>query len=147
MRLDFLPHELERLPDALQLALFRILQESLTNIHRYSHSQSAEIEVELSAHEIRLQVKDYGQGIPPEILERFKSSGSGSGVGLRSMRERIIELGGRFDLQSDKNGTLIRATAPLSAPTGTASDKQRAESRHTQINEAFEFIRALKQSL
>ena len=142
-----IPHELERLPDALQLALFRILQESLTNIHRYSHSQSAEIEVELSTHEIRLQVKDYGQGIPPEILERFKSSGSGSGVGLRSMRERIIELGGRFDLQSDKNGTLIRATAPLSAPTGTASDKQRAESRRTQINEAFEFIRALKQSL
>jgi len=142
-----IPQELERLPDALQLALFRILQESLTNIHRYSHSQSAEIQVELGTDEIRLQVKDYGQGIPPEILERFKSSGSGSGVGLRSMRERIIELGGRFDLQSDKNGTLIRATAPLSAPTGTASDKRRAEFRHTQINEAFEFIRALKQSL
>ena len=138
-----IPHELERLPGALQLALFRILQESLTNIHRYSHSQSAEIQVELGSGEIRLQVKDYGQGIPPEILERFKSSGSGGGVGLRSMRERIIELGGRFDLQSDKNGTLIRATAPLSAPT----DRQRAGFRHTQINEAFEFVRALKQSL
>jgi signal transduction histidine kinase len=105
-------HELKRLPDTVELALFRILQESLTNIHRHSHSQSAEIQVELRTDDIMLQVKDYGEGIPPELLERLRSNG-GSGIGFRSMRERIIELGGRFEIESDKNGTLIRVTAPL----------------------------------
>jgi signal transduction histidine kinase len=109
-----IPQDLKRLPDVLELALFRILQESLTNVHRYSHSQSAEILVELGGDQIMLQVRDYGQGMPSELLEGFKSDSAGSGVGLRSMRERINELGGRFEIQSDKDGTLIRVTARLS---------------------------------
>jgi len=95
--------------------LFRILQESLTNIHRHSHSQSARIQVELGADEIALEVRDYGKGIPSERLERFRATGEGAGVGLSSMRERISELGGRFDIQSDSNGTAIRAVIPLRA--------------------------------
>lgn len=111
-----IPNELKRLPDALEIALFRILQESLTNIHRHSHSQSVDIQLELGAEHITLQVKDYGAGISAELLERFRANGTGVGLGLRSMRERISELGGRFEIQSDKNGTLLKVTAPLSDP-------------------------------
>jgi signal transduction histidine kinase len=106
------PNELKRLPDALEIALFRILQESLTNIHRHAHSQSVDIQLELDAEFVTLKVKDYGQGMSSDLLERFTSDGGGGGVGLRSMRERISELGGKFEIQSDKNGTQIKVTAP-----------------------------------
>ena len=109
-------NELKRLPDALEIALFRILQESLTNIHRHAHSQSVDIQLELDAKFVTLKVKDYGQGMSSDLLERFTSDGGGGGVGLRSMRERISELGGKFEIQSDKNGTQIKATVPLSDP-------------------------------
>lgn len=61
-----------------------------------------------------LKVKDYGQGIFSDLLERFTSDGGGGGggVGLRSMLERFSELGGKFEIQSDKNGTQIKVTAP-----------------------------------
>jgi signal transduction histidine kinase len=106
---------LKRLPSALELTLFRIIQESLTNIHRHSQSKSVDIQLELSADHIALQVKDYGGGISSELLAQFRTNGTGTGVGvgLRSMRERVIELGGQFEIQSDKNGTLIKVTAPL----------------------------------
>jgi len=110
-----IPHETRRLPSALELGLFRILQESLTNVHRHSKSQSVDIELLLDANEVILQVKDYGPGMPPELLQRVRGkSGTGGGVGLKSMRERISELGGRFEIESDKNGTLIRVAVPLS---------------------------------
>lgn len=108
-----IPHEPGRLPVEMELALFRILQESLTNVHRHSRSKSAEVLVIFDAAEIMLQVRDFGQGMPPELLERFRTERAGCGVGLRSIRERINELGGRLEIESDKNGTLIRVTAPL----------------------------------
>ena len=110
-----IPHEMKRLPDALELVLFRILQECLTNIHRHANCKSALIQVELGADEIALQIRDDGQGMPPELLERFRTSGAGVGVGLNSMRERISELNGRFEIQSGKKGTLVRAAIPLAA--------------------------------
>jgi two-component system CheB/CheR fusion protein len=118
-----IPPTLKRLSVALELVLFRILQESLTNIHRHSQSRSADIRLKLDAGKITLEVTDYGQGMPPELIERFRSN-DGGGVGLRSMRERISELGGRFEIQSDKNGTRIRVTAPL-----RRTDETRASSR------------------
>ena len=113
VKLNFIPHELTRLPGVLELALFRILQESLTNIHRHTHSQSVDIQLKLDADEIALEVRDHGQGMPSELLEGFRNGG-GKGIGLRSMNERASELGGRLEIQSDKNGTLVRVTAPLS---------------------------------
>ena len=112
-----MPDQLKRLPDALELVLFRIVQESLTNIHRHSHSSSVDIQLGHGTAEVMLQVRDYGQGIPPELLEQFRIDGTGVGVGLRSMRERISELGGRFEIRSDKSGTLIRVAVPLSNAT------------------------------
>jgi signal transduction histidine kinase len=105
--------ELKRLPFELELGLFRILQESLTNIHRHAHTSSVDIQLKLGADHITLQVKDYGQGMAAEMLQQFRMNGTGGGVGLLSMRERISELSGRLEIQSDKRGTLIEATAPL----------------------------------
>jgi signal transduction histidine kinase len=107
-----IPEALIRLPGGLEIVLFRILQESLTNIHRHSRSQSVDIRLELTADHVVLQMRDYGQGFPLGLLEQFRS-GAGGGVGLRSMRERITEVGGRFEIESDTNGTLIRVIAPL----------------------------------
>ncbi len=107
-----IPPELKRLSPALELGLFRILQESLVNVHRHSHSKSVDIRLQRNAGEVTLEVRDYGQGMSAESLERFRA-GKGGGVGLRGMQARIGELGGRLDIQSDKNGTVIRVTAPL----------------------------------
>jgi signal transduction histidine kinase len=103
-----------RLPSALELALFRVLQESLVNVHRHSHSESVDIQLNFTASDLILEVRDHGQGIPPELLERVKSKSKlGGGVGLSSMGERIKELGGAFEIESGSSGTLIRVTAPV----------------------------------
>ena len=113
----------KRLPVALELALFRILQESLVNVHRHSHSQSVDIRLEFSADQVILEIKDHGQGMPPELLARFKSKDRlGGGVGLSSMSGRIKEVSGSFEIKSDKNGTLIRVTAPIIDSTNGSTD-------------------------
>lgn len=105
--------KLKRMPALLEITLFRVLQESLTNVYRHAQSQSVDIHVELKAGEIALEVRDHGKGIPPELLERFRNNGGGAGVGLNSMRERIAELGGRFEIESGKQGTVIRVAVPV----------------------------------
>ncbi len=109
-----LPKELKRFPGPLELVLFRVLQESLTNVHRHAHAQSVDIQLQLGADEVTLEVRDHGQGMPTELLRRFRATGQGAGVGLNSIRERINELGGRLEIQSDNKGTLIRVTASIS---------------------------------
>ena len=69
--------------------------------------------MDASADEIVLEVKDYGQGFPADLLEQFRS-GAGRGVGLRSMHERVSEVGGRFEIESASSGTLVRVIVPLS---------------------------------
>lgn len=108
--LDFVDGK--RVPTNLEILLFRILQEALTNIHRHSHSPSVDIRVELGSDVVVLQIKDHGQGIPADLLKQYMS-GAGGGVGLRSMRERISEVGGQIEITSDPRGTLIRAIVPV----------------------------------
>jgi PAS domain S-box-containing protein len=108
-----LPPELPRLPQPVEIALFRILQESLTNVHRHSRATSAEIKVEVDAEQVTIEVRDYGRGVPKHILQQIAGEGSQLGVGLAGMRERIHELGGAFEVTSDENGTAIHATIPL----------------------------------
>ncbi len=102
-----------RLPDAMELAIFRVLQESLTNVLRHSGSKAVDVNLQRNQREVVLEVKDYGEGIAAEVLQRFKQTGSQVGVGLAGMRERVLELGGSFDLSSDGRGTLVRVALPM----------------------------------
>ena len=114
-----LPEDLGSLPKPVALGLFRVLQESLTNIHRHSGSNKAEVSVELVSlgllpSRVILDVRDYGRGIAPEVLTGFRGGAACSGVGLAGMRERIRDLGGEFSIQSRAPGILISASIPIS---------------------------------
>jgi signal transduction histidine kinase len=105
--------DLDRLPDAIELALFRVLQEALTNVHRHSGASAAEVLVRQDAEQVVLEVKDNGRGIPEELLSNFHATGAGTGVGIAGIRERVRELGGKLTLESNSSGTLVRVAVPL----------------------------------
>jgi PAS domain S-box-containing protein len=111
----------EGLPRDFALSLFRIVQECLTNIHRHSESASAQIVVLRSSGEVTLEIRDDGKGIPAEIQSKI-SRGESSGVGLRGIRERIRQFGGRLEVHADQTGTQIIATLPV--PTREVSEEQ-----------------------
>jgi signal transduction histidine kinase len=115
-----LPQDLGALPKPVALGLFRVLQESLTNIHRHANSTRAEVAVHLLSAEVVLKVRDYGKGIALEQLDNFRTKGS-SGVGLAGMRERIRELGGRLRIEPVAPGTSISVTLPLSGKSDGAA--------------------------
>ena len=104
---------LERLSSETETALFRILQEALTNVHRHSGSRSVEVHLTPTASSVVLSVQDHGKGIPSETLARFQKDGTNVGVGLAGMRERVKELRGSFVIESGPQGTLVRATVPM----------------------------------
>ena len=113
VKLD-IPSNFERLPHDVETAIFRVVQECLTNIHRHSGSRVAAIRVTREGNEVKVEVRDQGKGMP--------SGGGGSpikvGVGIQGMRERIKQFGGRFEIRSDKKGTTVRALVPVpSSPT------------------------------
>lgn len=103
---------LERLAPDLELAIFRILQECLTNIHRHSESKTARIHLDQKDARVHCEITDDGKGIPPEKQVGLNSAGS-VGVGLRGMRERISQLGGVLQIHSSVNGTTVQATLPV----------------------------------
>jgi signal transduction histidine kinase len=113
VHLDF-PDHFTRLPRDLETAIFRVVQECLTNIHRHSESLVARIRFSQSANQLRLEVEDEGCGIPEEKRQEILSSGL-PGVGLRGMRERIRQLGGTLDIHPRPGkGTLVVAVLPAS---------------------------------
>jgi len=99
-----------RLAAATEILLFRVLQESLTNIHRHSGSSRAKIRAGIAGETAYLEVTDYGHGIPQEVLEKFQTTGNGVGVGLNGIRERLREVDGKFDLSSTADGTILRVS-------------------------------------
>lgn len=107
------PNDLDRLPDAIELGLFRVLQEALTNVHRHSGASAAHVLIWEDAEQVVLEVKDNGRGIPGELLSHFHATGAGMGVGLAGIRERARELGGKLKLESDSSGTLVRVAIPV----------------------------------
>jgi PAS domain S-box-containing protein len=106
-----LPEDLGRLPQDLETAIFRIVQECLTNIHRHSESPVARIRISRSDGQVSLEVEDEGKGIPPEKRGAMDSGGS-PGVGIRGMRERLRLLGGTLEIKSNGGGTVIVARLP-----------------------------------
>lgn len=110
-----LPDKMKRLPVSVETALFRIMQEALTNVHRHSGSRAVEITLTTDESLAALAVKDFGKGIPKNVLEGLSHSGTNVGVGLAGIRERVKELGGNFEVHSGKDGTVLKASIPLSA--------------------------------
>jgi signal transduction histidine kinase len=124
VKLD-LPDGIDRLPELTEIALFRILQESLTNVHRHSGSSSVEIGLNVTENKALLSVRDFGRGMPARSRPGFDLNGSHVGVGLSGMRERVTDLGGSFDIESDSHGTAIIVALPLAAqPSGESRPGQ-----------------------
>ena len=107
-----LPSHIDRLPRRTEVALFRILQEALTNVHRHSGSRAVHVWVTTDELSVVLKVQDFGKGIPRETVDRFWKTGN-VGVGLAGIRERLKELGGRLELDSNVQGTMLKATIPV----------------------------------
>jgi two-component system, NarL family, sensor kinase len=108
-----LPESLERLPQDTETALFRIVQESLTNIHRHAESESARIRLQCDGATLVLEIEDRGHGMPKASLEQIVNGAGNAGVGIAGMSERIEELSGRFTIDSDEHGTTVRVHLPL----------------------------------
>jgi two-component system, NarL family, sensor kinase len=108
-------HDHRRLPMSLEIALFRVLQESLTNVQRHSGAAQVNVCFRHQLEEVILEVRDNGCGIPAERLVRLRNASAETGVGLAGMRERMHELNGRLEMESDGHGTTLRAVVPLFA--------------------------------
>jgi signal transduction histidine kinase len=121
--LDF-PAAIERLDRDYELSLFRIIQECLTNIHRHSGTKTANIRIVQDDETLVLEVRDEGRGMSGERLSEIQSRGSG--VGIRGMRERVLQLSGTMSIESDSSGTRIQAAIPTprsGSRETTASDE------------------------
>lgn len=103
------PVQFERLPPDVELALFRVAQEALTNVQRHASGGSASLSLERHGDAVRLSIADSGAG-----MVSAEGSYGIAGVGLASMRERMAEMGGELQIESDESGTCITAVLPLS---------------------------------
>ena len=114
----------DRLPEIVERTLFRVVQESLTNIFRHSGSETASVQIEARSGSVRLEVVDNGKGIPEEILATLNSSGGQLGVGIRGMRERVRQLGGWLQIKSSPGGTKIIVTLSAKESAGDGGRSQ-----------------------
>src|SRR5581483_1705974 len=119
IRLD-IPEDFGRLPRDMELVIFRLVQECLTNIHRHSSSKTASIRMARESSQITLDICDEGKGISPERLTEIRSGRSG--VGIRGMQERLRQFEGRMNIESGSSGTRIFVTIPI--PKATPSGEQ-----------------------
>lgn len=109
-----IPEDFKRPSRDVELAVFRVLQESLTNIRRHSGSSSAYVRVDMQDGMMSLQVADQGKGIPREVLDALNQGSLGKlGIGLRGMKERMRQLGGSLEISSNGHGTIVTATVPV----------------------------------
>ncbi|MEI7730212.1 MAG: PAS domain S-box protein [Verrucomicrobiota bacterium] len=106
------PPDLERLSDEVEITLFRVVQESLGNIHRHAGATTARIRLTCDAERAMLEVSDQGRGIFPEIIRALEAGRGAAGVGIAGMRERLRLLGGRLEIESGAQGTTVRAIIP-----------------------------------
>ncbi len=115
--------EIGRLSDEMEIAIFRMVQECLTNIHRHSGSSAAAIRVRKREDRVVVEVQDDGKGISLEKQLALKSSGR-TGVGFRGMRERMGQLGGTLDIRSGRSGTAVTAILPIQDAKPEESNSQ-----------------------
>jgi len=117
-----MPADIAKLPDQVELAVFRVLQECLTNVHRHSGSKVARVKILPQDTNVILEVGDSGHGV---------SSQNGAdpviGVGITGMRERVRELGGQFEISSTPEGTTVRAVLPIGEQIGRHAVKLQSD--------------------
>jgi len=110
IELSIRPDEFPRLGEDKETAIFRVVQESLTNVFKHADSDRAEVELECQHDRVIVRVRDYGKGLHPDLMSR---NGSNTvGVGIAGMRERIRQFGGELALSLCEPGTLVKATVP-----------------------------------
>jgi CheY-like chemotaxis protein len=110
------PQEIKRLSPDAEVAIFRVIQESLTNVDRYANTPKARLRIRATDDHIRLEIEDYGKGIQSAKSKSRLESVERLGVGIQGMTERIRQLGGRLEITSSpRRGTSVTATIPLSA--------------------------------
>lgn len=106
------PRGLDRLPAEIELALFRVMQECLGNVHRHAGVSSAQVRLSGDSGHVTLEVTDRGLGISTSSLRALQEGGGTAGVGIAGMRERLRLVGGRLEIVSEGHGTTIRAVVP-----------------------------------
>jgi two-component system, NarL family, sensor kinase len=106
---EYRPVSFPRLPQELEVAVFRIIQESLTNVFRHSGSSEARIDITHQTDAVKVRVRDFGNGIPEHML----GLSAMSGVGINGMKERAKQLSGEFRISRADPGTLVEATIPI----------------------------------
>ena len=117
-----MPSDISKLPDQVELAVFRVLQECLTNVHRHSGSKVAKVRILPEETSVILEVSDRGRG-----LNSQNGSDPVIGVGITGMRERIRELGGQFEINSSPEGTIVRAVLPIGERIGNHAVKLQSD--------------------
>jgi PAS domain S-box-containing protein len=106
-----------RVPQSLETALFRIVQESLTNMYRHSGGTLATVRGRRQGNTVSLEISDNGKGIPAELLASLNGPGGQVGVGIRGMKERTRQLGGKLRIRSGDSGTTIMVALPIPETT------------------------------
>jgi len=127
----------ERMPRSMETALFRVLQESLTNVHRHSKAAHVTVCFRHQFETVILEIRDDGCGIEGKRLVRLRETSAETGVGLAGMRERMNELNGTLEMESEGRGTTIRAVVPIRA--GTSSSSQAADDSRKRAPQSSEY--------
>jgi two-component system, NarL family, sensor kinase len=117
---------MKRRPQSTEIALFRILQESLTNVHRPSGSSVVEVRREAGERDCVFTVRDFGHGMHAALMQGPQINENHFGVGLRRMRERVNDLDGNFGIQSGAEGTEITVSIPLRSDDRTCAPEELA---------------------
>ena len=141
VKLD-LPQERVPLPSDVEITLFRVVQESLTNVHRHAGASQVVISLTLEGKLARLQVHDNGRGIPRQQLKRLLEGTATVGVGLAGMRERVRELAGSLEIYSDGNGTRLVVTTTLADRVESEPSTSSASNRKSSLPSEHEPARS-----
>jgi PAS domain S-box-containing protein len=106
-----IPENFARFPAELELVLFRLVQECLTNVYRHSGSKTAFVSISVESSRVHLEIRDQGRGISPDKMTGIETQGSG--VGMQGMRERVRHLDGDMQIRSNDSGTSVKFTFPV----------------------------------
>jgi len=111
IQLTVRPPGFPRMDSEVETTIFRVVQESLTNVYRHANSESARVEIDKQSEWVRIRVRDYGIGVPTEVSGPTASGKMGVGIG--GMRERVCQFGGQLTISRAEPGTLVEAKIPL----------------------------------